>query len=90
MCPQGIDVHFELASTNRNKARHDLRPITGKQSWRSIRSVSDSNRISVYNKKEGRRIVGFLLGFWLRISTDFLEDGKCLFLSVRIVALCHE
>ena len=45
--------------------------------------MNDSNRISVYNKKEGPRIAGFFQGFGLRISADFLEDGKYLLLSVR-------
>lgn len=75
---------FELVSTNQNKASCQFEPIRTEQSWRSIWSVNHSNRISVYNNKEGLRIAGFFQGFWLRISTDFLENGWCLLLSVSI------
>lgn len=75
---------FELLSTNQNKASCQSEPIRVEQSWRSIWSVKHSNRISVYNNKEGLRILVFLRGFLLRISTDFLENGWRLLHSVSI------
>lgn len=75
---------FELLSTNQNKASCQSKPIRVEQSWRSIWSVKHSNRISVYNNKEGLRILVFLQGFLLRISTDFLENGWRLLHSVSI------
>ena len=73
--PKGIDVHLNLPRPIKVK-----RFVSTNQSEESSRGglfeawiTQTASRFTTI--KEGLRIAGFLLGFWLRISTDFLEDG---------------